>query len=95
MGILSLQTHLCNYLSLQKDVNATNAMKISQDLKKLSQVNPKKTQTAEDINNIATILEKIAAVKEKTNEVSYNWAKSFEYSLELNFDEILPFSSEK
>ena len=73
------------FLPFQKDVKTANAMKISEDLKNLSYKNPKKTP-AGDINNIATILEKIAAVKEKTNEVSYGCASSSE----LSFD-IIPF----
>ena len=44
-------------------------VKIAQELNNLSAVDQGSTLNAGDIENIATILENIAAVKEKANEV--------------------------
>lgn len=57
------------YSNLQKEVNVSNVVKIAQELNNLSAVDQGSTLNAGDIENIATILENIAAVKEKANEV--------------------------
>ena len=55
--------------TVQKEVNISNVVNITQEVKKLSvSSHPLR---AGDISNIATILQKIVAVKQKTNEVGY------------------------
>ena len=44
---------------------------ITQEVKELSVVNTSRRLQARDISNIATILQKIVAVKQKANEVGY------------------------
>ena len=44
---------------------------VTRELRNLSFVNPEKTLLPEEIGNIATILQNIVAVKEKSNEVCY------------------------
>lgn len=58
-----------NLYLLQKDVNSKNVVKIAKEVKELSFLNNSQSLHSEDINNIATVLEKIVAVKQKENEV--------------------------
>ena len=54
---------------LQKDVSENNVVKIAEKVKELSFHNKSHSLYPEDINNIATVLEKIVAAKQKENEV--------------------------
>ena len=54
-------------------MNISNVVNITQEVKKLS-VSSHPLQ-ARDISNIATILQKIVAVKQKANEVGYILSK--------------------
>ncbi|CAB3977978.1 neurogenic locus notch homolog 1-like [Paramuricea clavata] len=56
------------FLLAQKEVNISNVVNITQELKKLSVDNSSHPLQAGDINNIATVLQKIVAVKQKANE---------------------------
>ena len=54
--------------SVQKNVNSSNAVEVSIEIKKLSY--PGKNLIPDDVINAASILEKIVAVKEKADEVN-------------------------
>jgi hypothetical protein len=51
-------------------VNISNVVEITQELKNLSF--PGQKLQAGDISNVATVLEKIASLKQKVNEVGYD-----------------------
>jgi flagellar assembly factor FliW len=56
---------------LQKEVNISNVVNITKEVKKLSVNNSSHPLQAPDVSNIATILQKVVAVKQKANEVGY------------------------
>ena len=56
---------------LQKKVNISNVVNITQEVKRLSVDNSSHPLQAGDIDNIATVLKKIVEVKQKANEVGY------------------------
>ncbi|XP_028411952.1 adhesion G-protein coupled receptor G6-like [Dendronephthya gigantea] len=74
------------FLLAQEDVDTANVLKVSRDLKNLSDHNPR--TSAGDINNIATILEKIAAVKEKMNETFEDSLTTIDNVLDASVEEI-------
>ena len=68
--VLNVSESWCCY-SFQEVVDYKNVANVTRELRNLSFINPEKTLLPEEIGDIATILQNIVAVKEKSNEVCY------------------------
>ncbi|XP_028416707.1 adhesion G-protein coupled receptor G6-like isoform X1 [Dendronephthya gigantea] len=75
----------------QKDINTGNVVTATEQLKELSVVDPEKigTSQAEEITNIAKTLEKIVAVKQKSNEISEDFLTTVDNVLSNKGEDII------
>ncbi|XP_028418860.1 adhesion G protein-coupled receptor E1-like [Dendronephthya gigantea] len=84
------------FLLAQEDVNINNLVNISRDVRNLSSVNPTdSTLKSGDISNIATVLEKIVAVKVKSNEISDDFLTTVDNILDNRVEDIFESQQKK
>ncbi|XP_028393491.1 adhesion G-protein coupled receptor G6-like [Dendronephthya gigantea] len=98
----SIVLNECNYrekrskdifLLVQKNVTSNNVAKIAKQMKNLSIANPKMSLHPGDINNIATVLEKIVGVKDKANEILDDFATTIDNLLDASEENIIESQS--
>ncbi|CAB3990694.1 neurogenic locus Notch -like [Paramuricea clavata] len=76
------------FLLSQKEVNISNVVNITKEVKKLSVKNPSHPLQAPDVSNIATILQKIVAVKQKANEISDDICATIDNVLDVSEENV-------
>ncbi|XP_028411938.1 adhesion G-protein coupled receptor G6-like [Dendronephthya gigantea] len=79
----------------EEEVNVNNVVKIVEELKNLSIVDQNSTLNAGDIDNIATVLENIAAVKGKANEIFDDFTDTIDNVLDSKIENILKAQVER
>ncbi|CAB4018009.1 adhesion G- coupled receptor G7-like [Paramuricea clavata] len=77
------------FLLAQKEVNNSNVVETSQEVKNLSSVNPPQTLQPGDISNIATVLAKIVSVPQKANEISDDFFTTVDNVLDSRIENVL------
>ncbi|XP_028407271.1 deleted in malignant brain tumors 1 protein-like [Dendronephthya gigantea] len=78
----------------QEVVDFENVVNVTQEVRNLSFVNPEKTLQSGDISNIATILQKIVKVKQKSSEVSDDFLTTVDNVLDNREEDVFQSQQE-
>ncbi|XP_028416710.1 deleted in malignant brain tumors 1 protein-like [Dendronephthya gigantea] len=78
----------------QEVVDLENVVNVTQEVRNLSFVNPEKTLQSGDISNIATILQKIVKVKQKSSQVSDDFLTTVDNVLDNREEDVFQSQQE-